>query len=447
MNIYHYVYAALPMLVTPLALPAVWGASNQNPEKRAALKQRLGLVEAPLARGFGGHPKLWLHAVSVGEVKAAELIIDALSDIYPSAGFLLTTTTVTGQHEARRRLGERASLCYAPLDLWPSVDLFLSAFRPDALICMETEIWPNWIIKAHRRKMAVIFLNGRLSGRSIHSYMRIRPLLTPVLARVDAFSMISDADAKRIRALGARSNRVYVNGNVKTDICIDEKDETTSRRLSALFGVTEDTPVFIAGSIRSGEMALLLDVFCKLARIFPELLFVMAPRHIEKTAMLERMARERQINCQRRTHLLAPGDRTAPLIIVDTIGELRDLYSIASVAFCGASLVPLGGQNILEAAAHGKPVLFGPYMDDFSEAKALLETCGGGICVADVDELATQAEILLRDTKKARELGGQARKAVISNQGAAGRHARVVSAVLSSGRDSLPADRFCRALS
>ena len=172
-----------------------------------------------------GRPKIWLHAVSVGEVKAAELVIDALDAIYPTAVFLLTTTTTTGQHEALRRVRARAVVRYAPVDLWTAVRRFVSIYQPDALICMETEIWPNWILKAQRAGMKIIFLNGRLSKRSIRSYLKIRPLFKSVLGSVDAFSMISEGDARRIIALGAPSQRVYVNGNVKNDVRIDAQND------------------------------------------------------------------------------------------------------------------------------------------------------------------------------------------------------------------------------
>jgi 3-deoxy-D-manno-octulosonic-acid transferase len=185
-------------------------------------------------------------------------------------------------------------------------------------------------------------------------------------------------------------------------------------------------------------METLLNAYQRLASRVPGLLFIIAPRHIEKSYMVEQIARERGIACQRRTGLETPGGgRTAPLVILDTIGELRDVYSIASVVFGGASLVPLGGQNILEAAMWAKPVLFGPHMDDFSEARTLLETCGGGICVKNADELVDRAAGLLTHPGEARRLGALAKDAVISHQGATARHAQVVSRVLSKIRPSM----------
>ena len=435
MNFFHFAYAAVPLALALIAIPGIWCYAKRDPQKRSMLGERLGYDSVGRTKSFHGTPKIWLHAVSVGEVKAAESVIDALDAVYPTAAFLLTTTTPTGQQEAFRRLGGRVTVCYAPVDLWTAVGRFLSIYRPDILVCLETEIWPNWILKARRAGMKIVFLNGRLSNRSIRSYTKIRFLLKSVLKQVDAFSMISDADARRIIALGAPVQRVYVNGNVKTDIRVENKHDNRVGRLKQLFVVDEETPVFVVGSVRGAEVEMLLDVYDRLVERVPGLLFVIAPRHIEKSSMIENMARERGITCQRRTDLEGPGAvRTAPLIILDTIGELRDVYSLASVVFCGASLVPLGGQNILEAAVWAKPVLFGPHMDDFAEARTLLETCGGGICIKNADELVDRTGHLLMHPREAMRLGALAKEAILSNQGAALRHARVVLQLLPSVR-------------
>ena len=431
MNIFQFAYNVVPLALAPIVIPGIWWYTKRDPQKRAVLAQRLGHDLDHQAFSFNGCPKIWLHAVSVGEVKAAESVIDALESFYQTASFLLTTTTTTGQQFAHRQLGTRVTVCYAPVDLWTVVGRFLSAYQPDLLICLETEIWPNWIMKAHRAGMKIVFLNGRLSSRSIRSYMKIRPLLRPVLEKVDAFSMISNADAERIIALGAPARRVHINGNVKIDIRAESRNEHVVDKLKGLFAVDEQTPVFIGGSVRSAEVGMLLDVYSQLASQVPGLLFVIAPRHIEKSSVIEHLARERGICWQRRTALERPGVvRTAPLVILDTIGELRNVYSIASVVFGGASLVPLGGQNVLEAAVWAKPILFGPYMDDFAEEKTLLETCGGGICVKDAAELTARTAHLLAHPDEARRLGNLAKSAVLTNQGAAMRHARVVSRLL-----------------
>ena len=431
MTIFHFIYAAVSLILSPVVILGIWYYAKQHPLERFMLAERLGYDPQGHEPILYGRPKIWLHAVSVGEVKAAEAVIDALDEIYPTAAFLLTTTTITGQHEALRRVRARVVVRYAPVDLWTAVRRFLSIYQPDALICMETEIWPNWILKARRAGMTIIFLNGRLSKRSIRSYLKIRLLFQSVLRSVDAFSMISDGDARRIIALGAPSHRVYVNGNVKNDVRIDAQNDDLAAGLKDLFVVGEETPVFIGGSVRGTEVEMLLDVYEGLVARIPGLLFLIAPRHIEKVPMIENMARERKLSFQRRTSLgKKRGDRTAALVILDTIGELRDVYSIASVVFGGASLVPLGGQNVLEAAVWAKPVLFGPYMDDFPEARTLLEACGGGRCVNNANELTEQAAHLLSQPDEARRLGKLAKDAVLSNQGAVARHAQVVLRLL-----------------
>lgn len=431
MTIFHFIYAVVPLILSPIVILGIWYYAKQHPQERFMVAERLGYDPQGRELILCGHPKIWLHAVSVGEVKAAQAVIEALDAIYPAAAFLLTTTTTTGQHEALRRVSARAVVRYAPMDLWTAVRRFLSIYQPDALICMETEIWPNWILKARRTGMKIIFLNGRLSKRSIRSYLKMRPLFKSVLGSVDAFSMISEGDARRIIALGAPSQRVYVNGNVKNDIRLDAQDDDLAARMKELFVVTDETPVFIGGSVRGDEVEILLDVYERLVARIPGLLFLIAPRHIEKVPQIEHLARERKLSFQRRTSLGKKiGDRTAALVILDTIGELRDVYSIASVVFGGASLVPLGGQNILEAAVWAKPVLFGPYMDDFSEARTLLEACGAGLCVNNANELTEQAAQLLSQPAEAQRLGRLAKDAVLSNQGAVTRHAHVVLRML-----------------
>ena len=419
--------------MSPLLLPFLWTHARRDDNPRRVLAQRLGYWPDPAPAEFPRDPTIWVHAVSVGEVKAAEAIVAALDAASCRAAILLTTTTSTGQQYARRQLGKRATVCYAPVDLWWVVGRFLRAHRPRMLICLETEIWPNWILQAHRAGINAVFLNGRISSRSIRSYLKIRPLLQSVFKLVDGFSMISQADADRIVSLGAPQDRVWINGNVKMDIRGTAPQATTVEAMKRLFAVGERTPVFIGGSVRGAEIDPLLEVYRRLAGRIPELLFIIAPRHIEKTPLIVERAGAMGIAVQRRTELAQAGTlRTAPLVILDTIGELRDVYGIASVVFGGASLVPLGGQNVIEAAVWAKPVLFGPHMDDFQEARVLLENCGGGICVKDAHDLGEQAYLLLMQADRARRMGRLAKEAVLASQGAADRHARVALRLLST---------------
>jgi 3-deoxy-D-manno-octulosonic-acid transferase len=431
MNILHFLYILLGSGLGLILLPFVRCHVKKDPEQRAALAQRLGYDLQDCPSILSGRPRIWIHAVSVGEVKATEAIVHALDAASMDVSILLTTTTGTGQRYARKLFAGRAAVRYAPLDLWGATGRFLSAYRPDLLVCMETEIWPNWIARAHRDGIKTVFLNGRISARSIRSYTTIRPLIRPVLEKVAAFSMISEADAQRIMRLGAPANRVQINGNVKMDARDLNPDEVDIDALKRLYAVSARTPVFIAGSVRGAEADILMDIYIQLAAQVPDLVFIIAPRHIERSARIAVLARQKGIDFEFRTELgNALTGRRAPVVILDTIGELRDVYALASVVFCGASLVPLGGQNVLEAAVWAKPVLFGPSMEDFEEARNLLEGFGGGICVQDEAALVDRALYLLTHCEEARRLGRLAKQAVISNRGAARRHARVLRGLL-----------------
>ncbi|WP_281492064.1 3-deoxy-D-manno-octulosonic acid transferase [Desulfosarcina cetonica] len=338
MNFFHFAYTALASGLYLAALPPIYSYVRKNPQRKAILYQRLGYPTVDRRRCPMGRPRIWMHAVSVGEVKAADAIVRALDARGQRVSIVLTTTTETGQQYALNTLGQRVMARFAPLDLWGATGRFLQLYRPDLFVCMETEIWPNWILRAHRAGIPTIFLNGRISARSIRSYLVIRHLLRPVLEKVAAFSMISEPDAQRIMALGAPKKRVVVNGNVKTDARWADLDETVVASLKGQFSLAATTPVFVAGSVRGAEIEALLEVYQKLAKRIDGLVFILAPRHIEKVSRITSIAQTRGISWQRRSEMdRSGGCRKHSFIILDTIGELRHVYGMASVVFCGAS--------------------------------------------------------------------------------------------------------------
>ena len=426
MNAFHIAYNLLLTGVGTILLPPIWQHVKCTVSKKEVMAQRLG-YDDPTDRAFwSGKPRLWIHAVSVGEVKVAEAIVSALDQDLPQARILLTTTTTTGQEYARTRFGRRAIVKFAPIDLLPAINRFLRAYRPDLLVCMETEIWPNWLISARRLKIPTVFLNGRISSRSIRAYTLLRPLIKPALETVAVFSMISDADARRIITMGAPASRIQVNGNAKMDSILPRQNGAILAKYRQCFSISEKKHVMVAGSIRGGEVEKMLYVYRALVEKIPDLLFVIAPRHLENTHKIKSLADSRGIPWQCRSELGEGRRRNKGLLILDTIGELRHVYSVASVVFCGASLVPLGGQDILEPAAWGRPVLYGPSMEDFDAARQAIEAAGGGICVSDEQELAQRCLYLLQHPDESRRMGQRALLAVRSCQGAAKRHARVI---------------------
>jgi 3-deoxy-D-manno-octulosonic-acid transferase len=396
------------------------------------MSQRLGIYGAH-ARAISGTPRIWIHAVSVGEVTVAGAIIQALKKRMPHCVIILSTTTAHGQAVAVEKLAAQAVCLYAPIDFILSVQNALSVLKPDILVCLETEIWPNWLMAAHRMGIKTALINGRLSVRSIKRYRKIRPLMKEIFTTLDAFSMIHAEDAKRIQQLGAPLQNISVGGNAKYDLLRAATETATADAMKKLYRVTPDQPVLVAGSTRGAEGDLVLAVFQKIIAQFPQALLIIAPRHLKRVPEISERARHLGFSCQLRTRLNETNaPRTASVVIIDTIGELQAIYGIASVVFCGGSLVPLGGQNILEAAVWGKPVIYGPSMDDFRDARELLESTGGGIQVANEVELAEKVADYFSRPDMAAGIGFRAKQAVLSQSGAADRHAAVIYRLLSN---------------
>jgi 3-deoxy-D-manno-octulosonic-acid transferase len=310
----------------------------------------------------------------------------------------------------------------------------LRQIKPDLLVCLETELWPNWLMVARHMGIKTAIVNGRISERAIKRYRMIRPLMKAVLGGMDAFSMIQEADARRIREIGAAPEKIRVNGNAKYDLLLRQANCRTPDQIRywrQSFGIKKNEPVFLAGSTRHSEEEIILNAYQKVIRNAPNTLLILAPRHLERTRQIEKIIRARGLDCQLRTDLRNNGaSRMAPVIILDTMGELQALYGIATVVFCGGSLAPLGGQNILEPAVWAKPVLYGPYMEDFLDARSLLESTGGGVEVKDGNALAEKVLFFITQPDQARKTGDLARKAVEMNQGAAFKHAEVITRLL-----------------
>ena len=438
MNLAYTAYKFLSTSLFLLFFPPFWFYSRISGRYSRSISQRIGLYPDRLVRAITGSPRIWMHAVSVGEVNSAIAIIESLKVLMPDCAVILSTTTEHGQAFAKNKLsaGERrpmATCIYAPVDFILSVRKALSILKPDVLVFLETEIWPNWLVEAHRLGIKTAIVNGRISVRTIKGYLKIRPLMKATLNLVDAFSMINEADAHRIEMIGAPGERIEINGNAKYDFLLNQADAGIKTKMESIYNINGNKPVFVAGSTRRSEEKIILDVYGQIIKSFPETLLILAPRHVERVHYIKKLVKEQGFACQLRSDLDKQNClRTAPIVIVDTIGELLNTYSIASIVFCGGSLAPLGGQNILEAAVWGKPVFYGPSMEDFLDAKELLDKTGGGIQVKDGRELAEKAIIYLGNPEQADIVGGLARKAVLSNKGSAGKHAAVIYKLLAN---------------
>lgn len=428
------VYKAYNFLITGFFFvfsPPFWLYTRITGRYRDGIHQRLGFYPKSLVGCISGSPKIWLHAASVGEVSAAVAIIESLKRLIPHCAIILSTTTEHGQTSARDKLQSKATCVYAPIDFIVSVRKALSTIRPDILVCLETEIWPNWLFEARRMGVRLALVNGRISVRSIKGYLKIRGLIREALRQVESFSMIREADAQRLMMLGVPREKIVVNGNAKFDLLLPMADAAIKGGIEKFYNLNGNIPVFVAGSTRGSEHEIVVDVYEKILETLPETLLIIAPRHLERVRYIKDMVIRRGFSCQFKTDIDKPGGfRTASVVIMDTIGDLQSTYSIASIVFCGGSLEPLGGQNILEAAVWGKPVLYGPSMDDFLDAKALLDKTGGGIQVKDGRELTERALYYLTHPAEADAVGRLAKEAVMLNKGAADNHADVICRLL-----------------
>ncbi|MBW1970074.1 MAG: 3-deoxy-D-manno-octulosonic acid transferase [Deltaproteobacteria bacterium] len=428
------IYKAYNFLITGFFFvfsPPFWLYSRITGRYRDGIHQRLGFYPKSVVDRISGSPKIWLHAASVGEVSAAVAIIESLKRLIPHCAIILSTTTEHGQTSARDKLQSKATCVYAPIDFIVSVRKALSTIRPDILVCLETEIWPNWLFEARRMGVRLALVNGRISVRSIKGYLKIRCLIREALRQVESFSMIREADAQRLMMLGVPREKIVVNGNAKFDLLLPMADASIKGEIEKFYNLNGNIPVFVAGSTRGSEHEIVVDVYEKILETLPETLLIIAPRHLERVRYIKDMVIRRGFSCQFKTDIDKPGGfRTASVVIMDTIGDLQSTYSIASIVFCGGSLEPLGGQNILEAAVWGKPVLYGPSMDDFLDAKALLDKTGGGIQVKDGRELTERALYYLTHPAEADAVGRLAKEAVMLNKGAADNHADVICRLL-----------------
>ncbi|QQS53393.1 MAG: lipid IV(A) 3-deoxy-D-manno-octulosonic acid transferase [Candidatus Competibacteraceae bacterium] len=402
------IYTGLLYLILPLALLRLYGRGRRDAGHRRRWRERLGFVP-PLPPGG-----LWLHAVSVGETRAALPLIRALLDRYPDLPLLVTTTTLTGSRQVREALGERVHHVYAPYDLPGATRRFLRRVRPRLAVIMETELWPNLLRQCATAGIPVLLANARLSERSARGYGRIRGLTAAMLRDVTLIAAQADADAARFRALGAP--RVEVTGNLKYDLAPPTDLPERGRQLRRdLLG--DQRPVWIAASTHAGEDETILDAFVRLRVRWPTLLLLLVPRHPERFDSVAALCRQRGFSVARRSERNVHAADSA-VFLGDSMGELLLFYAAADLAFVGGSLVATGGHNVLEPALLGLPVLFGPHMFNFSEAGERLLAATAAWRVADAGELAAAIDRLLADPEFRRTTGQRGRAVVERHRGA-----------------------------
>lgn len=431
MNPLYTAYTALTSGIFLTCFPPFWIYTRLSGRFNRDLKERLGLIPHTRTKDLTGSPRIWIHAVSLGEIKVADAIIKSLSRLIPGCSIILSTATEHGRNLAEKTFGEDIPVIYAPIDTIFSVRQALFRVRPHVMVFLETEIWPAWLAEAHRMGIKTVLVNGRISIRSIGGYLKFRSFFREILKNVHAFSMIMKVDAARIRAMGADPEKIEINGNAKYDLLGSQVDPAFETEMRQSLNLDHSDRVFVAGSTREGEEVMVLDAYEEILKQFPDAILIIAPRHIDRTPAIEALVRGRGFTYQLRTDLQSDTEkRTEPVVIINVFGELFKLYSVGTVVFCGASLVPLGGQNPLEPAVWGKTVFYGPSMEDFLDAKALLEDADAGISVSSPEMLAEKVIWFLSHPDALKAYGARAKEAVLRNQNAAEKHARVIAGLV-----------------
>lgn len=395
---------------------------------RKSIGPKLGRIEFATLERLPGSPRIWIHAVSVGEVTAAAPIINALRERLPQAAIILSTSTETGQAMAQKIVTGVDALIYYPLDFPQIVRRMIDLIQPNAFIAVETEIWPNFIRICREKRVEVLIVNGRISPRSFSGYRRTRFFWKRVLGLTYRIGAISEIDAERLISIGVQETKIRVLGNAKIDSLAARVDSLLQQKIARQLSIPPSARVFVAGSTHEGEEKTVLDVYARLLKLYPDFLLIIIPRHIERgKTVLDLVRGAGFTDCISMSEILAGRiRRDERVVVVDVIGELFKIYSLATFVFCGGSLVPRGGQNILEPAAWGKVVFYGPSMDDFLEEKALLERTGSGVVVRDGDELFAKALELIQNPDVLTERGTAGGKAIASNRGAAERYAKLI---------------------
>jgi len=422
----HLLYAIASYVLFVLALPVLL----THPKLRHGIPFRLGLYRPSFDLGRGS-PRVWLHGASAGDLLSLQPMMKELKARLPGCCIIVTTITNSGLAMARKKLGEADVLVYAPYDLFGATRRAVAALRPDLLVLEYTEIWPNLIRAARKAGVRIALTNGRFNPAKVSRYRAFFRAISNPLRRIDCFLMRSDEEAERALALGAAPDRVWVTGNTKFDALVLEGVSGREDALRVEMGLDPGGPVLMAGSTHDGEEEIVLATFAKLRARHPGLQLVIAPRYVERSGRIVALVAEQGLSARLRSAGAAAG--RADVTVLDTIGELAVAYRLASLVFVGGSFVTRGGQNVLEPAAQGKPVLFGPHMENFKDSVQVLQG-RGGLQVATPEQLLKVADELLSRPDQLEELGAMARSSVSSIRGASARNVDHMLSILPRGR-------------
>lgn len=423
------IIVGLPVLIPMMLLKKKW---------RSGLKERLGFIDRLPPHGL----RLWVHAISVGETEAARPLVAALQRRYPAAEIVLSSTTQTGRARARQLMPDVRHVLY-PLDVPWAVSRAFSRINPSAIIMVEPEWWPVFLLTAARRRLPLAMVNVRMTEKALGGYRRIGGLMRRMIRTASMIGVQEEVYAERLLSLGADASRVRVTGQMKYDNVRVAEDEPrvdeAAVELASAVGLSAGEPLLVAGSTGPGEEEILLDAYGLLRENHPRLRLAIVPRKPERFDEVAGLISGRGFALVRRSRTLeaagvggGAGGLPVAVILGDTMGELMNFYRLATVAFVGRSLAPMGGSNPIDPAGLGLPLVFGPHMFNFPDAEELFVRGGGARVVTDAASIASAVGAMLESAELASEMGERARRAITSRQGATENNVRLIDDVLRS---------------
>lgn len=421
------IYTILQFVLLILAGPWLLVKAALTPKYRGRIGGRLGfgLNRGPDVLAGIPSPRIWIHALSLGEVASARGLVYSLRRDLPSAGLIFSAATDAGEKFARLNLeGAVDAFVPFPFDLPVSVNRLLNRVHPDLFVLVETDFWPTFLYALQQRAIPAMLVNGRISDSSWQWYQRGRWLFAPLFRSFAVLAMQTEADARRMVSLGVPAERVLALGNLKFDTATPAEAEVID---PGQFGIAPGSRVWVAGSTHAGEEEIIFRVMQRLLSRYPDLCLVVAPRQVERGATVATLARDCGLAVWRRSIGTPAGGR---VLVLDTLGELARVYGLAEFAFVGGTLVAARGHNPLEAAGLGKAVVFGPHMEDFVEVSTALLQAGGARQVGDEEELYVVTDNWLAEPSVARRAGAKARQLVEASRGGATRHVAVIKNLL-----------------
>ena len=427
---YYLIYNVILVLVSPVII----GLLLTKKRCQRGLWSRLGSIPVELQNLR--KPVIWIHAVSLGEVATIIPLLHAMKERYPQWPLVVSTVTETGREVVIKQLEGVAWHCYAPVDFWWMVERYVRVLQPRLFILVESEFWPNLLKSLQRHQVPICLVNGRISSRSFSRYIWVKGMMKQVLSCIDLSLMQSVHDAKRIGQLGGTPDTVHVTGNMKFDQGLDQRKPTDDHTfLSATLKLDAAEVLIVAGSTHPQEEECLLEAYREVIARHPQVVLLMAPRHIERASKLEQVIRHYGFTCIRRSQSFRDfGDyaqQNSPrVILLDSRGELPFIYRKGFVTFVGGTLVPVGGHNLLEPAQWGRPVMFGPYVDHCRDIAGLLLESGGGIQIQNQGELAFHLIRLITHPSEAEDMGRRAFQVVQTHRGVIARNLQWIDRLL-----------------